>query len=57
MDNVIEANFYPEFRREVYMLIKSFGGPKKTEAGMIADGFHPSFAKAIVRSISRREGW
>lgn len=57
MGEVIYANFSPEFRAEVVNQIKRHGGPNYNLKKMIEAGFSPSFAKAIVRSIIRREGW
>ena len=55
--NLIPADFSPEFRADVVFRIKRLGGPHRTLEGMLEAGFHPSFARALVRSIMRREGW
>lgn len=57
MGEVICASFSPKFRSELVNQIKSQGGPNYNLKKMIEAGFHPSFAKAIVRSIIKREGW
>lgn len=56
-NNVIYANFSPEFRSELVGMIKHKGGPQFNQQVLMNIGWHPSFAKAIVRSIMRREGW
>lgn len=57
MNNVIQAFFDPDFRRSIFLQIKHHGGPQYNELKMIEAGFHPSFAKAIIRNITRNEGW
>lgn len=57
MDNVIFADFSPEFRAKVVHMIKRQGGPNYNVKVLIELGYHPSFARAIVRSITRKEGW
>lgn len=56
MCEVIHAVFDPGFRAHIAHQIKTNGGPKRIE-GFLMNEFHPSFAKAIVRSIIRNEGW
>lgn len=57
MDNVVHAVFDPRFRYQVYMNIKTNGGPLYQTKKLIESGYHPSFARAIVRNITRKEGW
>lgn len=57
MDNFIQAFFNHEFRMEVFKMIKYNGGPQYNTKVLIQAGYHPSFARAIVRSITRKEGW
>lgn len=54
--NIIPANFDPEFKIKVFTLIK-YNGLKCTENFLLTEGFHPSFAKAIIRNITRTMGW
>lgn len=56
MDNVIPADFSNEFRSNVFTNIKYYG-VKRTETAYLEAGYHPSFVKAIIRSIMRYEGW
>ncbi len=53
--NVIFADFSPEFRHQVFTNVKYYG-IKRTEAALL-ETCHPSFAKAIIRSIIRKDGW
>lgn len=57
MSRVIQAYFDPEFRRRIFLQIKHHGGPQYNEKKMIEAGYHPSFARALIRSITRNEGW
>lgn len=54
--SVIYADFKPETRRELVNHIRHYG-VKYTIAFLLSSGVNPSFAKAIVRSICRKEGW
>lgn len=55
--SLIPCEFGTDFRADVVFRIKRLGGPHRTLNGMLEAGFHPSFARALVRSIMRREGW
>lgn len=55
-NNLIQAYFTQAFRLEVYKFIKQFGAVS-IEKKMITDGFHPSFVKALIKSIMGKEGW
>lgn len=57
MAEVIPANFTPAFRKQLHSFIKFDGGPQYRVKVMVKQGFHPAFAKAIVRNITRKEGW
>jgi hypothetical protein len=57
MDNVIPAVFDPAFRLQVFNNIKYNGGPNYNVKMLIKAGYHPSFAKALVRNITRNMGW
>ncbi|MGZ3742725.1 MAG: hypothetical protein ACXVB1_00210 [Pseudobdellovibrionaceae bacterium] len=54
--NVIHAFFNPEFKKQVYIEIK-YRGVKRAEINLIAQGFHPSFVRALIRNITRTMGW
>lgn len=54
--SVIYADFKPETRRELVNHIRHYG-VKYTIDLMLKNSVNPSFAKAIVRSICRKEGW
>ena len=54
-NNVIFVDFSSEFRHQVFTSIKYYG-IKRTESALL-ESCHPSFAKAIIRSIIRKEGW
>lgn len=56
MDNVIDAEFTPEYRATIVTLIKK-NGIKWMEDAFAASGVHQSFARAIIKSIVRKEGW
>lgn len=55
--NVIQADFSPQFRMQIFTNIKHNGGPQYWTKKLIELGYHPSFAKAIVRNITRNMGW
>lgn len=57
VDNVIPAFFGDEVYNDVYTLIKHGGGVLKAEESLIKSGYHPSFAKAVVKKIMRERGW
>lgn len=57
MDNVIPAFFSEEFYSGLFNKIKYGGGPKRAEAWLIAQGYHPSFVKAIMKKMIRERGW
>lgn len=54
--NIIPAAFDPTFRAQVAQQIRYYG-IERVEKMLLASEFHPSFAKAIIRSIIRKEGW
>ncbi len=55
--NVIPAYFGEAVYDEVYNQMKFAGGPAKTEQGLLADGYHPSFVKAVVKKLCKERGW
>lgn len=56
MNDIIEANFSPQFKLEVFQSIKQ-NGIKRTEKLLIEHGLNQSFIKAIIRNITRTMGW
>lgn len=56
MNNVIPANFDPEFKKQVFTLIK-YRGVARAEKALLSQEIHPAFAKAIIRNIMRTMGW
>lgn len=53
---IIHADFTPSFREIVAKHIK-YHGVKRAYDSLVSTNVHPAFARAIVRSIIRKEGW
>lgn len=56
VENVIFAEFDPEFKMQVFLDIKQRGFAATTQT-LIDMGWHESFARARVKSIIRTMGW
>ncbi len=57
--NVIEVDFSADGKQQVQTALKFFKHNKiqQTVHGIIKQGWHPSFAKAIVRHTLKTKGW
>lgn len=53
--NVIEVDFTPKFRSEVFGLVKRLG-LAPTEI-LLTTEFNQSFIKVLLKSIISKEGW
>jgi hypothetical protein len=53
---IIKVHFSSDTRSQVAALVKTYG-TKNAELSLIHAGFHPSYVKALIKSILRKEGW
>jgi hypothetical protein len=54
--DLIHVDFSPDFRTRACIFVKYLGVSRATDR-IISFGYHPSFVRALIRSIMGKEGW